>query len=407
MQLSDINLLDLDAFVRGVPHDAFRRLRREAPVFRHPEPGADGFWVVTKYEDVRNISVRPRLFSSQRQGTLIRDPSPQDLPALQSIMLNMDPPQHRQYRKIVNEAFTPRMVRNLEGKVRAMVGKIIDAVAPRGECEFVDEIAAPLPMEVICEMMGVPESDRRHIYDMSNQLVGADDPDFHGERDNFMKASAGMFHYAANLAEERRKRPTDDLTTALLNAEVEGNRLSELEFNSFFLLLAIAGNETTRTVTANGMLCLIEHPEQREVLRRDPSLVGSAIEEMLRYNPPVHYFRRTATADTEIRGVKIRENDKLTLWYPAANRDEDVFPDGDVFDVRRSPNEHLSFGFGEHFCLGANLARLELKVMFEELTARLPDIELAEPPKRLRSNFINGVKEMRVRFTPREARRPG
>jgi cytochrome P450 len=401
MELRDVNLVDPDIFVAGVPHDMFRVLRREAPVYFHPEPDGAGFWVLTKYDDVRHAGTQPRLFSSQRQATLIRDPTPEELPMLQAIMLNMDPPQHRQYRKIVSDVFTPRVVRGLEAKVRTMVNRVIDRVAPLGECDFVDAIAAPLPMEVICEMVGVPEEDRRHIYDLTNRMIGSDDPEFEYVGSDYKLASSEMFGYATKLAERVRRCPAEDLGTALLHAEVDGQRLSELEYNSFFLLLAVAGNETTRTVTTNGMLNLIEHPDQRRLLLENPALIPSAIEEILRYNPPVHYFRRTATADTEIRGVKIRESDKVTLWYPAANRDEDAFADPDAFDVRRQPNEHLAFGFGEHFCLGAWLARLELRVMFEELLRRLPDIELAAAPRRLRSNFINGVKEMRVRFTPR------
>jgi cytochrome P450 len=405
MGLSDIDLLDPDLFERGTPHDVFSAMRREAPVHFHAEPDGPGFWNLTKYADVRYVSKHPELFSSMRQGTMIRDPSPADLPLIQTIMLNMDPPQHRQFRALVNKAFTPRMVNDLARVVTAMVTRIIDEVVELGECDFVNDIAAPLPMEVICEMVGVPNEDRRRIYELGNQMIGADDPDLArpgtlGTRD-YQNASAEMFMYAAKLADICRRHPGDNLGTALLNAEVDGERLTDLQFNSFFLLLAVAGNETTRTVTTNGMLALIQNPDQRRMLQDDPSLVPSAVEEMIRYSPPVHHFRRTATQDTEIRGVKIRENDKLVMWYPSANRDEEVFPDAQAFQVRRSPNEHLGFGIGEHFCLGANLARLELHTAIRELTARLPDIELAAPPRRLRSNFINGVKEMRVRFTPK------
>jgi len=401
MQLSDVKLNDPDVFVQGVPHEMFKVLRREAPVYRHADNDGSSFWVISKYEDVKHIGTQPRLFSSMRQGTLIRDPLVHELPMIQAIMLNMDPPQHRQYRKIVSSTFTPRMIREIEGKVERMVTEIIDAVCERGECDFVNDIAAPQPMLVICEMMGVPEEDRKAIFDISNRMIGFEDPEYKGMvEEDYKLASGEMFMYANKLAERARKFPGDDLGTALLNAEVDGQRLSELDFNSFFLLLSIAGNETTRTVTTNGMFNLIEHPDQYRLLHDDPSLVSSAIEEMLRYNPPVHYFRRTVTADTELRGVKLRENDKISLWYPSANRDEDVFTDADTFDIRRSPNDHLAFGFGEHYCLGANLARLELQAMFRELVRRLPDIELTAPPRRLRSNFVNGVKEMRVRFTP-------
>jgi cholest-4-en-3-one 26-monooxygenase len=406
LQLEDIRLDDPDVFVQGPPHQAFARLRREAPVFWHPEPPGQGpgFWVLSKHADVRRASKAPGLFSSARGGTNIPTPPPEMLERTRALMLNMDPPQHRRFRNIVNKAFTPRMVRRLEPAVREMARRIVDLVAAKGECDFVEEVAALLPMEVICEMVGIPEADRKHIYDLSNTLIGFDDPELSASEEDRMRASAEMFLYAAKVGERARRRPADDLATALVEAEVDGEKLSELEFNSFFLLLCVAGNETTRTVTSNGMLTLIEHPEERRRLVEDPRLVPSAVEEILRFAPAVHYFRRTATADTELRGQRIREGDKVTLWYTSANRDEEVFSEPGRFDVRRHPNDHLAFGVGEHFCLGSNLARMELVVIFEELLRRLPDMELAAPVRRLRSNFVNGVKEMRVRFTPERAR---
>jgi cholest-4-en-3-one 26-monooxygenase len=404
MQLSDVNLTDPDIFQQAVPHDMFALLRREAPVYWHPEKSG-GFWAITKYADLKAISKSPNLFSSARQGTLLRDVPPQSLPFVQEIMLNMDPPRHRRYRALVNKAFSPRMVTNLHGPIRGMVKRIINNVIEKGECDFVDDIAAQLPLEVICEMMGVPEEDRRQVYAIGNRMVGFDDPDLQpdgkpaGDIDG-EAASAEMFMYAGKLLEKARKHPADDLATALVNAEIDGHRLSDSDFNFFFLLLIIAGNETTRTVTTNGMLDLIRHPDQLHDLRRDLSLLPSAIEEILRYNPPVHSFRRTATADAELRGQRIRENDKVILWYPSANRDEEVFEKSQDFDMRRSPNEHLAFGIGEHFCLGANLARLELNEVFRGVLTRVHDIELSASPRRLRSTFINGVKEMRIRFSP-------
>lgn len=406
MKLSEVDLNDLDVFEKATPHRWFKLLREQAPVHRHAgAPGQEDFWAITKYEDLRMISKNPQLFSSEAKGALMRDTDPAGLAQLRLIMLNMDPPKHRQYRSIVNKAFTPRMVHGLEAAVDRMVDEIIDAVCEKGECDFVDELAAPLPMQVICEMMGVPEEDRRSIYELGNAMVGFDDPELQEGQEALneqqgQEAAAQMFMYAARLADRARSHPGDDLATALLNAEVDGHRLSELEFNSFFMLLAIAGNETTRTVTTNGMLDLIRHPAERRRVIDDPSLLNSAVEEILRHEPAVHAFRRTAMADTEIRGVEIKEGDKLVMWYPSVNRDEDVFTDPDVFDVGRSPNDHLSFGVGEHFCLGSNLARMELRKIFGGLLRRLPDIELAAEPRRLRSNFVNGVKEMRVSFTP-------
>lgn len=409
MKLADVDLYDPDRFLDGVPHEMFRVLRREAPVYFHDEPGdsrhpaGPGFWVLTKYEDVKHVSRNPQLYSSWLGGTNIPDLPPQTLDQVRLLMLNMDPPRHRQFRAIVNKAFTPRMVRSLAPRVRQMAKRIVDAVAPKGECELVTEIAAVMPMEVICEMVGIPEEDRPHIVNVSNRLIGFDDPEFQNGLEDAQAASMEMFFYAAKLAERKRREPADDLGTALLHAEVDGQKLTELEYNSFFMLLAIAGNETTRTVTTNGMRALIEHPDQRRIVVESPHLVPSMVEEILRHAPPVHYFRRTATRDHELRGQRIREGDKITLWYPSANRDEDVFERADELDVRRSPNDHLSFGIGEHFCLGASLARMELNVIFAELLARIPDMEIVGPVKRLRSNFVNGVKEMRVRFEPERA----
>jgi len=402
MTLAEVDLSP-DAFVADTPHDTFRFLRREAPVFWYDKhAGTDpAFWVLSRYEDVKYVSKNPQLFSSAARGATLNAPAdPDRLEALRAIMLNMDPPQHRRFRNLVNKAFTPRMINQLQQAVYSMAKKIVDGIAPRGECEFVDEVAALLPLEVICEMVGVPESDRKALYDISNRLIGFDDPEFSTSEEDGMMASIELFAYASQVAERARTHPGDDLATALINAEIDGDRLTELEFNSFFLLLIVAGNETTRTVTANGMHYLMSNPDQRQLVLDDPALLPSAIEEILRLNPPVHYFRRVALADTELRGVPIEAGQSVTLWYPSANRDEDVFPRADQFDVRRSPNDHLAFGIGEHFCLGSNLARMELRVIIAELLRRLPDMEHAAPRRRLRSNFINGVKEMRVRFTP-------
>lgn len=404
MQLSDVDLTDLDAFEEDVPHEMFRVLRREAPVHFHAERNGPGFWAVTRYADLKKVSRHPEIYSSERQGTLILDPKPQDLPMLRAIMLNMDPPRHRKYRKLVNAGFTRRQVEALRPRVRRMVQAILDRVAERGECDFVEDIAAPLPMEVICELVGVPQEDRRRIYEIGNRMVGFDDPDLGAGDgavlDDYQAASAEMFLYANKLRERVVERPADDLATALLHAEVDGEKLSDLDFNSFFLLLAVAGNETTRTVTTNGMLALLRHPDQLARVHADPRLIPTAVEEILRYAPAVLNFRRTVTRDSVLHGVRLRENDKLTIWYPSANRDEAVFANPDAFDVSRDPNPHLAFGVGEHFCLGANLARMELQEIFRGVLTRLPDLELAAPPRRLRSNFINGVKEMRVRFRP-------
>jgi cholest-4-en-3-one 26-monooxygenase len=405
MQLSDVNLNDLDAFERGCPHEMFDLLRREAPVFWHEEQHGPGYWAITRYDDLKHVSRHPQRFSSEKMGILLREPEPETIEFTRNIMINMDPPRHRQHRALINKAFTPRMIENLRPRIQEMVRDIVDAVIERGECDFVEDLAAPLPMLVICEMMGVPEEDRRRVYELGNRMIGFDDPELQAdgkpiEMDAGMAASAEMFVYAGKLRERALSSPADDLATALVQAELDGERLSEADFNFFFMLLLIAGNETTRTVTTNGMISLLENPDQLRDLKAEPSLIDSAVEEILRFSPAVHSFRRTAMEDTEIRGQEIRRNDKIIIWYPSANRDEDVFEDAHRFDIRRSPNDHIAFGYGEHYCLGANLARMELQEIFREITGRIDGMEMTAPPRRLRSNFINGVKEMRVRFDP-------
>jgi cholest-4-en-3-one 26-monooxygenase len=404
MSLTEIDLANPDHFVEAVPHHWFKRLRAGAPVYWHPEQDGPGFWCITKYEDLKHVSKNPQLFSSELGGTNIDTPPEEVLQRVRAIMLNMDPPQHVKFRRIVQRGFTPRMVAKLESRIRQLATRIVDRVAHKGECEFVEELAAELPLQVICELMGVPLEDRHHLFELTNRLIGFDDPEFSTSQEDGAMASAEVFAYANQLARLRKEKPTDDLTSSLLQGEVDGERLNELEFCSFFLLLLVAGNETTRTVTTHGMHLLIQHPAQLQELVDHPSLVPSAVEEILRYAPAVNCFRRTATADTEIRGQRIKAGDKVTLWYPSANRDEEVFEDADRFDIHRRPNDHLAFGIGEHFCLGANLARCELRIIFEEMVRRLRNPQLAGPVRRLRSNFINGVKEMRIKFTPERAR---
>jgi cytochrome P450 len=400
-RLSDVDLTNPEAFVAGVPHDVLALLRAEAPVFWHPERTGAGFWVLSKYHDVMQASLDARTFSSARGGTLIREiPEGPELEANRAIMLNMDAPRHTRFRRIVNMGFSPKMVSRLAVHVRELATRIIDDVAASGQCDFVTDVAAELPLQVIAEMMGIPLEDRHMVFDWSNKLIGFDDPEYGTSEEKGKIASMEMFMYANQLATERRNSTRDDLVSVLMAAEVDGEKLTEAEFDSFFLLLAVAGNETTRNLISGGMLALLQHREQWERLLAEPALLPSAVEEMLRWVTPVMYFRRTATCDTEVRGQKIREGDKVTLWYVSANRDEEIFPDGHRFDVTRHPNEHLAFGLGHHFCLGANLARLEIQIMFEELLRRLPDIRPAGPVERLRSNFINGIKRMPVRFTP-------
>lgn len=402
------DLIDQDHYAaHGPPHATFRRLREEAPVSWYEAPGGPAFWAVTRYKDVFAVSLDQKTFSSARRGAIMREWNEEEYEAQKRLLINIDPPAHTHYRRLVSLGFSSRMIRRLEDHVRTITTEIIDQVAGAGECDFVASISAELPLRVIVELVGVPMADRHRVLQWSNQMLAYDDPEYQLDPDTPKIAAAELFMYAHELAVERSAQPRDDLVSELMHGEVEGHRLSMEEFNSFFMLLLVAGNETTRNLVSGGLLALIEHPGERARLQADPALLPTAVEEMLRWVTPVNVFQRTAQRDVELGGHSIREGDKVVLFYASANRDEEIFPDAHRFDVGRAPNEHLAFGIGPHFCLGANLARLEIRIMFEELLRRLPDIELAGPVERLRSNFINGIKRMPVRFTPERARAHG
>jgi cholest-4-en-3-one 26-monooxygenase len=397
--VSDVDLANLDTYVAGVPHDMFDRLRRDAPAYFHPEADGSGFWCIVRYDDLARLSHDWQDYSSE-WGITLHELAEEELGQQRMMMLIMDPPRHTKLRLLVNKGFTPRMIGRLHERIREVAVDIIEQVRPRGECDFVVDIAAELPLQVIAEMMGVPKEDRHKVFEWSNRLIGSEDPEYAVSSEDAMGAAMEMFTYANDLAAKKRANPSDDIVSTLLAAEVEGERLSDLEFDVFFQLLAVAGNETTRNLISHGMLALCENPDQRQLLLDDRSLLPSAVDEMLRYASPVMYMRRTAQRDLELHGEHIKQGDKVALWYIAANHDPEVFKDPHRFDVRRSPNEFLAFGGGgPHFCLGSHLAKLEITVMFEELLNRLPDIELAGPVQRLRSNFINGIKHMPVRFS--------
>jgi cholest-4-en-3-one 26-monooxygenase len=400
-----IDLIDQDHYeAAGPPYAAFARLRRESPIYWNAMPGDVGFWSILRYKDIFDVSLDQKTFSSARAGAILRTQQPEEYEVQKGLLINMDPPSHTKYRRLVSLGFSGKVIRNLEQHVRDIARELIDEVAPLGSCDFVDRISAELPLNVIVELVGVPREDRRKVLDWTNRMIAFDDPEYGGGTpEKGMMAAAELFMYANELAEEREKHPKDDLVSILMQAEVDGERLSRADFSSFFMLLLVAGNETTRNLISGGMLALIEHPAERARLMADRALLPTAIEEMLRWVSPVNVFRRTATRDTELRGHRIREGDMVALFYASANRDDEVFANPNAFDVGRTPNDHLAFGIGPHFCLGANLARLEIRVMFEELLRRLPDIELAGTPERLRSYFINGIKRMPVRFTPTAA----
>ncbi len=393
----DANLFAPDAFADGPPHALFRRLRAEEPVSRQHEPDGREFWAVTRYADVVAVSKQPLLFSSHRMGAQLQDLPDYLVEGTRSTILGMDPPQHSKYRRLISSGFTPRLVQKLEAHIRKLTTQIIDRVAGSGACDFVHDIAAQLPLAVIAELLGVPEADRPRIYELSNRVAAGDDPDYSTSIEESSQAAMEIWAYANELALARKAEPRDDLVSVLMRSEVDGERLTETEFDAFFLTLAVAGNETTRNLIAGGMLALFAHPDELARLRADLGLLPTAIDEMLRYVTPVMAFRRTVTASTALGGERLREGDKVVIYYVSANRDERVFPDPDRFDVARTPNDHLAFGIGEHYCMGASLARLEARVMFEQLLTRLPQLEMTGPARRLRSYFFNGVKAMPVR----------
>ena len=405
MTIEGIDLLDPYRFARGEHHAMFEVLRAADPVYWHPDPragGDAGFWNVVKHGDLVDVNRDTELFSSELGGTSIwdHDPDRGGSDTRGVMMLNMDPPKHTRYRLLVNKGFTPRMIGLLEQYLRHRSTVIVDHVIERGAADFVADIASELPLQAIAEIMGVPQEDRRLMFEWSNQLIGGDDPEY--ATDDVRETVTELYLYVNNLAAQRRGDPRDDIVTKLLNAEVDGDRLSELEFDMFMLLLTVAGNETTRNATAHGMYALLNHPDQLDALRADvDGLMPTAVDEILRWGSPVMHFRRTATAATEIRGRAIKEGDKVVIWHISANRDEEVFDDPFTFDITRSPNPQVAFGGGgPHYCLGANLARMELRLILTELITRIPDLTLAGEPERLVSNFIGGIKHLPVTWTP-------
>ncbi len=392
-----VQLDDPTTYLAGPPHAFFDELRHDEPVYWHAsERYAPGFWVVSKYADVIAIERDSKTFSSAKGGALLDDQTE----GTELMMLNQDPPQHTRLRNLVARGFTPKVIKAMEPHIREAAKVIVDRqVGNPDVIDFVPNFAAELPLVVIAELLGVPYEDRHKIFEWSNRLIGNSDPEYNqGAPEEAMEASMELYMYAQSLADARRERPMDDIVTTLISAELDGEQLSDIEFNVFVLLLAVAGNETTRNLISGGMLALLEHPEQRDrVLADVPGTLDTLVDEMLRYVSPVMYFRRTATLDTELRGVPIGQNDKVTIWYGSANRDEEVFADSHQFDVTRSPNEHIAFGGrGPHYCLGVALAKMEIKVMFEEMLTRVPEMRLAGEPERLSSNLINGIKHLPV-----------
>ncbi|HET6949833.1 MAG TPA: cytochrome P450 [Acidimicrobiales bacterium] len=407
MDVAQIDLLDRDRFTEGIPHEWFTWLRANAPVFHHDEPDGDGFWVITRYDDIVTANRDAATFSSSQDlgGVVTLEGPMAPLPGTEmagQMMLFMDPPDHTRYRMLVNRGFTPRMIAALEDHVRELTVGIVEAAIAKRDCDFVVDVAAELPLEVIAELLGVPHEDRHKLFDWSNRMVGSEDPEYRVSDEHVMEAQVEMFMYAQQLAAQRRAEPRRDIVTTLLNAEIGGDSLSEMDFNLFFMLLSVAGNETTRNAIAHGLNAFLEHPDQWALLVSDPAAhIDGAVEEILRWASPVLFFRRNARKDITLGGQVIRAGEKISLWYISANRDETIFDEPFRFDITRSPNPHIAFGGGgPHFCLGAQLARLEIRLLFEELAARVPRLEAQGAPDRLRSNFIGGIKHLPVRLTP-------
>ena len=385
--LAQLDLTDGELYRQGFPHETFVRLRREAPVWWQAIPDTltetqeEGFWVLSRYDDVQTANRDTERFSALDGPSLSHRPEMRDM-----MLVSMDGDRHARQRKLISAGFTPRMVARLDAQMRRWAASIVDGALARGTCEFVHDVAYQLPMHMIADIVGIPVEDRRWLFTLTTDFLRAGDPASAVSREQQMATQAEMFRYAQELGRWKRAHPQDDIWTILSTVEIEGDdgertALSEGELDLFFLLLTIAGSETTRNAISIGLFALLDHPDQLETLRNDPSAMAAAVEEILRWSSPVSYFARRATCDVEVRGVRIAAGDRVTLWYPSANRDEDVFDDPFCFDIRRQPNEHLAFGGGgPHYCLGANLARREVGILFEELLARTRRIELAGPP---------------------------
>lgn len=411
--LDDIDLVNPDSYVDGVPFAWFDHLREQAPVSWQPEPAPNaGFWAVTRYDDLTTVHMDWETYSSELGAVALEELDDEQLEVRKS-MLETDPPRHTELRKICSKRFSARGVGKYEDWIRDVARSVLDDALPQGGFDFVSEISRDLPIRFLCSIFTVPQDDAPQLISWGDSMIANQDPDLSAAVVDRVDTEAyrlfpfrsptalDVFAYADRQRDQRLAEPADDVLQALTIAQSEGI-LNEREFHNYFGVLMIAGNETTRHTISHGMLALMDHPEQLELLREQPELIGNATEEILRWASPVMHFRRTATRDTELRGQPIATGDKVVTWYVSANRDPEVFPDPYTFDVTRTPNDHVTFGpGGPHFCLGAHLARLETKILFQELIPRLDTIELTGPVERIRSNFVNGIKRMPVRVTVR------
>ena len=408
--LDSLDVINPDSYVEnGYPHAAWKRLRQESPVHWFDLPGGVGFWAVTKRADIVWISKQPKLFHNAPRLAIFEGGGPVEKREVRQL-LNMDPPEHQKYRATASSWFTPRAIRNRHAEVERITRDLLDEMAGDGEtreADFVEDLTAPLTLAVLADMLGIPRQDWRLMFQWTNQIVGAGDPEFQVDDSDpnagpggagFDEARKGLFQYFAELAKERRAQPRDDIVSVLASASIDGAPMPAMELMSYFLVLVVAGNETTRNAASGGLLALIENPGEFDKLRKNPELAELASEEIVRWTAPVIQFCRTPVADVTVAGKAIKAGDSMCLFYPSANRDEDVFEDPDVFRIDRKPNPHLGFGIGEHFCLGANLARLELRTIFRQLAERMEEVELAGRYDRTRSSFLGGVKRMPIRY---------
>jgi cytochrome P450 len=409
-ELSRVDLVTPELWEERVLHDEFALLRREDPVHWHEERApSHGFWAITKHEDVVAVSKNPQVFSSGEGLTMLEEVEPESLEKRRSL-IDSDAPLHQHLRRVVSPLFTPKAIAAHEAFARATAAGLLDTATARSEFDWVLDVAEPLPITVLLYILGVPPEDADRLITLSNQMIAIDDPDYAPDYDSLppgvdpkdlpfgSPASYHVFEYGRQIGEERRVHPTEDLVSRLIHSEVDGDRLTPLEYCNMFQILILAGNETTRTTLTHGMKAFIDNPDQLALLKAQPELMSKAIEEILRWATPVLYMRRTAIEDTVLRGAEIAKGDKVVMWYMSANYDEDVFDNPHTFDIARDPNPHLGFGGGgPHFCLGAWLARLQIRVLLEELLRRDLQLESNGPVRRVRSNFVNGVKSMPVR----------
>jgi cytochrome P450 len=407
-EFSEINLVDPLLYARsGYPHDAWTWMRANDPVFLWENTGGKPFWCITRHEDITTIGRLPTTFTNGER--LVNLPVPEQPNDFPPTLIQLDPPKHGIYRRLISDRFTPRALKRFHADIEDIGKEIVDALVEKsdeGECDFVEQVSAPLPIAVIAWMLGLPKPEWPLLFDWTNRIIGAQDPDYMVEGKTPEEASRDaiteLFLYFTKLVEEKKKNPGDDLVTLFTQMEVDGEPIPPMDVLAWCLIIVVAGNETTRNATTGGMLAFIENQDQLRKLQAQPELLPSAIEEAVRWVTPIIHFARTAQEDFELCGKSIKAGDALALFYPSANRDEEIFEDPFSFRIDRNPNRHLGFGVGEHFCLGAHLARLEMEVAYKHLLPRIEEVELLGPPERLHSALVGGLKRLPIRYKLRQ-----